>query len=124
MNAKPMEKLAKINMAADLMSANPKDKLAIANAADKVKLNETTRIQFEIMARDVFRKYKALYPEDKIKPFIKQFNAIEAIYDSLLLLPQESYPDKEVDEKTNVVYQHIYTNYYGGGKSVYNIKVA
>ena len=35
------------------------------------------------MARDVFRKYKALYPEDEIKPFIKRFNAIEAIYDAL-----------------------------------------
>ena len=66
MNAKPMEKLTKIN-----------------EAADKVSLNETTRTKFEIMARDVFRKYKALYPEDEIKPFIKHFNAIEAIYDAL-----------------------------------------
>jgi type I restriction enzyme R subunit len=66
MNAKPMEKLAKIN-----------------EATDKVTLNETTRTKFEIMARDVFRKYKALYPEDEIKQFIKQFNAIEAIYDAL-----------------------------------------
>lgn len=66
MNAKPMQKLAKINEATDI-----------------VTLNETTRTKFEIMARDVFRKYKALYPEDEIKPFIKQFNAIEAIYDAL-----------------------------------------
>jgi len=66
MNAKPMEKLAKINQ-----------------ATDAICLNETTRAKFEIMARDVFRKYKALYPEEQIKPFIKQFNAIEAIYDQL-----------------------------------------
>lgn len=66
MNAKPMEKLAKINQ-----------------ATDAVCLNETTRAKFEIMARDVFRKYKALYPEEQIKPFIKQFNGIEAIYDQL-----------------------------------------
>lgn len=65
-NAKPMEKLAKINQ-----------------ATDTICLNETTRTKFEIMARDVFRKYKALYPEEQIKPFIKQFNAIEAIYDQL-----------------------------------------
>jgi len=65
-NAKPIEKLAKIN-----------------EATDKIRLNETTRTKFEIMARDVFRKYKALYPEDEIKPFIKPFNAIEAIYDTL-----------------------------------------
>ena len=65
-NAKPLDKLAKIN-----------------EAADKVTLNETTRVKFEIMARDVFRKYKALYPEKEIKQFIKQYNAIEAIYGAL-----------------------------------------
>ena len=43
MKAKPMEKLAKINEATDI-----------------VTLNETTRTKFEIMAIDVFRKYKAL----------------------------------------------------------------
>jgi type I restriction enzyme R subunit len=68
----------------DLVNAKPMEKLAkIKNATDKISLNETTRTEFEIMARDVFRKYKALYPEDEIKPFIKQFNAIEAIYDAL-----------------------------------------
>jgi len=68
----------------DLMNAEPIQKLAKINeATDIVTLNETTRTKFEIMARDVFRKYKALYPEDEIKPFIKQLNAIEAIYDAL-----------------------------------------
>lgn len=66
MNAKPMEKLAKIN-----------------EATDCVSLNENTRTKFEMMARDVFRKYKALYPEEQIKPFIREFNAIEAIYGQL-----------------------------------------
>ena len=68
----------------DLINAKPMEKLAkISEATDKIRLNETTRTKFEIMARDVFRKYKALYPEDEIKPFIKPFNAIEAIYDAL-----------------------------------------
>jgi type I restriction enzyme R subunit len=31
----------------------------------------------------VFRKYKALYPEEQIKPFIKEHNGIEAIYEQL-----------------------------------------
>ena len=31
---------------------------------------------------------------------------------SLLFLPQEKYPDKEIDKKTLDVYQHIYSNYY------------
>ena len=66
MNAKPMEKIAKIN-----------------EATDCVSLNESTRTKFEMMARDVFRKYKALYPEDQIKSFIREFNAIEAIYGQL-----------------------------------------
>lgn len=35
------------------------------------------------MAREVFRKYNALYPEEQAKPFIRQFNAIEAIYNQL-----------------------------------------
>jgi len=68
----------------DLVNAKPMVKLAkVADAADCVSLNETTRTTFEIMARNVFRKYKALYPEKEIKPFLKDFNAIEAIYDQL-----------------------------------------
>jgi type I restriction enzyme R subunit len=55
----------------------------IKKAVDCVCLNETTRTKFEIMARDVFRKYQALYPEEQVKQFIKQFNAIEAIYQQL-----------------------------------------
>lgn len=56
---------------------------ALGKAANAVSLNETTRTQFEVSARDVFRKYKALYPEDIVKSFISEFNAIEAIYNQL-----------------------------------------
>ena len=42
------------------------------------------------------------------------------IHDTLLYLPQENYPDEEVEDKTVEVYQHIYSNYYGGGMSSYN----
>src|SRR5690606_2960199 len=55
----------------------------IRRAVDCICLNETTRTKFEVMARDVFRKYHALYPEEQVKPFIRQFNAIEAIYNQL-----------------------------------------
>lgn len=55
----------------------------IQEAANAVCLNETTRTQYEVSARDVFRKYKALYPEEEVKPFTREFNAIEAIYDQL-----------------------------------------
>lgn len=64
--------------------AKPMDKIAnIKKAVDCVCLNETTRTKFEVMARDVFRKYQALYPEVQVKPFVRQFNAIEAIYQQL-----------------------------------------
>lgn len=63
---------------------SPMEKLSlIQQAMNCVSLNEKTRTEFEFMSRDVFRKYKALYPEPEIKPYIKDHNAIEAIYDRL-----------------------------------------
>jgi type I restriction enzyme R subunit len=70
----------------ELMSSTlkPMEKLGVLKkAVDCVCLNEKSRTQFEIMAREVFRKYMALYPEDETKQFIKSFNAIEAIYQQL-----------------------------------------
>jgi len=55
----------------------------LKQAADAVCLNEKTRTTFEVMARNVFRKYKALFPEKEAKPFLATFNAIEAIYKQL-----------------------------------------
>ena len=55
----------------------------LKDAIECICLNETTRTTFEIMARNVFRKYKALFPEEQIKPYVKDFNAIEAIYNQL-----------------------------------------
>ncbi|MFZ2169478.1 MAG: type I restriction endonuclease subunit R, partial [Methylococcaceae bacterium] len=55
----------------------------LKQAANAVCLNETTRTQYEVAARNVFRKYKALFPEEEVKPFLKEFNAIKAIYDQL-----------------------------------------
>ncbi len=55
----------------------------LQQATNAVCLNETTRTQYEVAARDVFRKYKALYPDEVVKPYTPEFNAIEAIYDQL-----------------------------------------
>lgn len=67
-----------------LNAKNPMEKLAlIQKAMNCICLNEKTRTEFEFKARDVFRKYKALYPEEQIKPFIKEHNAIEAVYEQL-----------------------------------------
>ncbi|WP_426429963.1 type I restriction endonuclease subunit R [Winogradskyella sp. HB-48] len=68
----------------DLKDAKPMSKIAkIKQATDAVCLNETTRTTFETMARNVFRKYKALFPSEKLKKHVKDFNAIEAIYTAL-----------------------------------------
>lgn len=67
-----------------LKTAEPMEKIAkIKIAADCVCLNQTTRTNFEFMARHVFRKYKALFPEKEAKPFLKSYNAISAIYNYL-----------------------------------------
>jgi len=52
-------------------------------ASNAVCLNETTRTQYEVAARDVFRKYKTLYPDPLVKAYTPEFNAIEAIYGKL-----------------------------------------
>lgn len=65
-DVKPMQKLGKIKAAVDC-----------------VCLNETSRTKFEVMAREVFRKYHALYPEEQVKAYVRKFNAIEAIYNQL-----------------------------------------
>ena len=64
--------------------SKPMEKIAnLKKAVDCICLNETTRTKFEIMAREVFRKYHALFPEEQVRPFLRQFNAIEAIYQQL-----------------------------------------
>lgn len=66
------------------LDSKPMEKIAnIKKAVDCVCLNETSRTKFEIMVREVFRKYKALYPEDQVKSFIRQYNALEAVYQQL-----------------------------------------
>lgn len=55
----------------------------LGQAENSISLNETTRATFQVMATNVFKKYKALFPEPVVKPFTKDFNAIEAIYKRL-----------------------------------------
>jgi type I restriction enzyme R subunit len=68
----------------ELIEAKAMEKLRkIKDGADCVSRNETTRTTFEMMARQVFRKYKALFPDELVKPHLSAFNAIEAIYNQL-----------------------------------------
>ncbi|MBD3906510.1 type I restriction endonuclease subunit R [Chryseobacterium sp. Ch-15] len=67
-----------------LIDAAPMGKIAaVNNGANAVCRNDETRAKFEIAARNVFRKYKTLFPEKQAKKFTKQYNAIDAIYNKL-----------------------------------------
>lgn len=67
-----------------LIEATAMSKIAaVNNGANAVCRNDESRAKFEIAARNVFRKYKALFPEKEAKKFTKQYNAIDAIYNKL-----------------------------------------
>lgn len=69
---------------ATLIEATAMGKIAaVNNGANAVCRNEESRAKFEIAARNVFRKYKALFPEKEARKFTKQYNAIDAIYNKL-----------------------------------------
>jgi len=87
---KPMEKLGKIK-----------------KAVDCVCLNETSRTKFELLAREVFRKYQALYPDELAKPYIKDFNGIEAIYGQLNQLTKDADVTSIIMELQRVVNETI-----------------
>ena len=68
----------------NLLTASPLERLSlITDAINSVCLNENSRAKFEVMARNTFKKYKALFPEDQVKQFTPKYNAIEAIYNGL-----------------------------------------
>lgn len=67
-----------------LIEANSMSKIAaINNGANAICRNDETRAKFEISARNMFRKYKALFPEKQAKQFVKEYNAIDALYNRL-----------------------------------------
>jgi len=67
-----------------LLSSSPLERLGlITQAINSVCTNDETRANFEVMTRDVFKKYKALFPEEQIKKYTSKYNAIEAIYSGL-----------------------------------------
>lgn len=67
-----------------LINAQPMQKIAAINSGtNAICRNEETRAKFEIAARNVFRKYKALFPEKQAKKFMKEYNAIDALYNKL-----------------------------------------
>ena len=67
-----------------LIDATAMSKIAaINNGVNAICRNEETKAKFEIAARNVFRKYKALFPEKQAKKFVREYNAIDALYNKL-----------------------------------------
>lgn len=67
-----------------LIEANAMGKIAaINNGINAICRNDETKVKFEISARQVFRKYKALFPEKQAKQFVREYNAIDALYSKL-----------------------------------------
>jgi len=67
-----------------LKNASPMLRISkLQEAENCVCLNEKSRATFEVVAQNVFRKYKALFPEPQAKAHTKDHNAIEAIYKQL-----------------------------------------
>ena len=99
--------------------------LAIYDLLRKDNLTKKEEDLVKKVAKDTLEKLK----QEKLKIKMWRESAqVSAqirilIRDSLLHLPQEQYPDDEVDIKALDVYQHIYSNYYGGGSSVFNQKI-
>ncbi len=53
---------------------------AIRNGVDAVYTNDETKNRFSVLAREVFKKYKAVSPERAIYPFKPRRDAINALY--------------------------------------------
>lgn len=79
----------------------------LKKAADCVSLNETSRASFETTARLVFRKFKALYPEEQVKKYVEEYNAIEAIYTTLNKRVAEADVTTIIRQLQEVVNAHI-----------------
>ncbi len=79
------ELLTKLSFNLDqLIEASPVEKLKLLqDAINSICQNDRTKAEFEIKSKIVINKFNALYPENEIKQFSKEFNAIEAIYKSL-----------------------------------------
>jgi type I restriction enzyme, R subunit len=74
----------------------------------KVAVDTLTRLKEEKLKVERWRESRQISAQVKT-----------IIFDTLQWLPQESYTDYDVSEKTINVYQHIYANYPGGINNLY-----
>lgn len=97
-----------------LMNTTAMGKIAaVKNGSNAVCRNEESRAKFEIAARNVFRKYKALFPEKQAKKFTKSYNAIDAIYNELNQKVKSADISEIIMQLQKVVNNSIFINELG-----------
>lgn len=68
----------------DLIKTNGLEKLAaLEKGVNAVYTNDETKRKFQILAREVFKKYKALQPNKAVNEFSARRNAINVIYEAI-----------------------------------------
>lgn len=68
----------------DLINGTPLERLKyIGKAIEAVSINPESRAKFELLAREMLKKYQALFPEVEAQRFLKEYDAIRAIYNRL-----------------------------------------
>lgn len=92
-----------------LLGASAMGKIAAINKGmNAICRNEETKVKFEIAARNVFRKYKALFPEPQAKKFVREFNAIDALYNKLHVKVKSADVTEVIMRLQEVVDESIY----------------
>ena len=90
--------------------------LLYKDALTKKEQDEVKRVAKDLLATLKAEKLKVQRWRESVQVKAQVKTIIE---DKLLYLPMESYPDEELVVRSDEVYRHFYTNYYGGGESVY-----
>lgn len=68
----------------ELINADGLHKLAaIEKAVNAVYTNDETKRKFQVLAREVFKKYKALQPDKALNQYAPKKNAIDVIYSAI-----------------------------------------
>lgn len=68
----------------ELIKASGLQKLAaMEKAVNAVYTNDETKSKFQILAREVFKKYKALQPDKVLNDYAPRKNAIDVIYTAI-----------------------------------------
>ncbi len=57
--------------------------LAIEKGVDAVYTNDETKRKFQVLAREVFKKYKALQPDKALNQYAPRKNAVDVIYTAI-----------------------------------------